>query len=333
MKIVLSAAMSRDGHLDDSSPQRLTFSCPEDLQAIQELRASCDAILVGANTIRRDNPSLVTRDDKLRQKRIAVGMQPDPVKVTITASGNIDAAAKFFTDGAGEKLVYHDGIMPMLTDLEKRGIKTLLVEGGANILRQFLTAGLFDECRIATAPMTINDTTAPRLPLDLLEKMTLTIKEETIGATSVTHYRPNEKALMARAVELSFCCPSSEKAFSVGAVIVAPDNTIITTGYSREWEGSWHAEEIAIEKARRAGADLRVAAIYSSMEPCHPRLSGKTSCADRIIAAGITRVVYCLAEPPLFVTCLGREHLSRMGVAVFRDDTLEPRARIANPVI
>ncbi len=107
MKIVLSAAMSRDGYLDDSSPQRLILSCPQDLQAIQELRASCDAILVGANTIRRDNPSLATRDDKLRQKRIAAGLLPDPMKVTITVSGNIDPAAKFFTDGAGGKGIYH----------------------------------------------------------------------------------------------------------------------------------------------------------------------------------------------------------------------------------
>lgn len=333
MKIVLSAAMSRDGYIDDSSPQRLILSCPEDLKAVQELRASCDAILVGANTIRRDNPSLITRDEGLRHKRITAGLPPDPVKVTITASGNIDPAAKFFTEGTGVKLVYRDGIMPMLADLEKRGIRTLLVEGGTNILTQFLTAGLFDECRIATAAITVNDTTAPRFPLKLLKEMAAPVKKEMIGATSITHYRPDEKALMAHAVELSFCCPPSEKAFSVGAIIVAPDGRVISTGYSREWEGSWHAEEIAIEKARKAGIDLRGAAIYSSMEPCHPRLSGKTSCADRIIAAGIARVVYCLAEPPLFVTCQGQEHLSQAGVRIDCDAALMTRARAANPAL
>jgi 5-amino-6-(5-phosphoribosylamino)uracil reductase len=219
----------------------------------------------------------------------------------------------------------------MLADLEKRGIKTLLVEGGAKILRQFLAAGLFDECRISTAPVTVNDCKAPRMPLELLKEMAAPLKQEIIGTTDITHYRPNEKALMARAVELSFCCPPSEKAFCVGAVIAAPDGTIIATGYSREWEGSWHAEEIAIEKAHRAGTDLHGMAIYSSMEPCHPRLSGKISCADHILAAGITRVIYCLQEPPIFVTCRSKEHLAQAGVSITCDSALAARARPANP--
>lgn len=59
MKVIVSTAVSSDGYLDDRSPDRLILSTPEDWAEVHRLRAACDAILVGAETIRRDNPSLL----------------------------------------------------------------------------------------------------------------------------------------------------------------------------------------------------------------------------------------------------------------------------------
>jgi 5-amino-6-(5-phosphoribosylamino)uracil reductase len=88
--------MSVDGRIDDTSPERLVLSGPADLARVDELRASCDAIVVGANTIRRDNPRLLIRDPELRARRVAAGRPEHPVRVTLTGTGELDPAARFF---------------------------------------------------------------------------------------------------------------------------------------------------------------------------------------------------------------------------------------------
>jgi riboflavin biosynthesis pyrimidine reductase/pyrimidine deaminase RibD-like protein len=88
--------MSVDGRIDDTSPERLVLSGPADLARVDELRASCDAIVVGANTIRRDNPRLLIRDPELRARRVAAGRPEHPVRVTLTGTGKLDPAARFF---------------------------------------------------------------------------------------------------------------------------------------------------------------------------------------------------------------------------------------------
>lgn len=123
--------------------------------------------------------------------------------------------------------------------------------------------------------------------------------------------------MLKEAVSCSKSCPVSGKAYSVGAIITDTNNKIIATGYSRETSDSVHAEESAINKAVEAGIDLKGTTIYSTMEPCGLRLSGKLCCADRIINAGIARVVYGIDEPPFFVSeTSGIDKLKSHGVIV-----------------
>ena len=56
--VLLSAAMSVDGYLDDTGPQRLLLSDAVDRDRVDEVRAGVDAILIGATTMRRDDPGL-----------------------------------------------------------------------------------------------------------------------------------------------------------------------------------------------------------------------------------------------------------------------------------
>jgi 5-amino-6-(5-phosphoribosylamino)uracil reductase len=84
--VILSCAVSADGYLDDASPRRLILSGPADLDRVDEVRAGCDAILVGAGTIRKDDPRLLVRDPRRRARRVARGLPEHPARVTLTAS-------------------------------------------------------------------------------------------------------------------------------------------------------------------------------------------------------------------------------------------------------
>ena len=153
--ILLSCSMSIDGYLDSATDERLLLSNEADFDRVDGVRAGCDAILVGAETVRRDNPRLMVRAESRRDDRAARGLRPSPVKVTVTAKGQLDADAKFFTTGDAEKLVYcasdtvdtvprrGSAAWPpwstaasrwtcawMTEDLYARGVCRLMVEGG-----------------------------------------------------------------------------------------------------------------------------------------------------------------------------------------------------------
>ena len=85
-----------------------------------------------------------------------------------------------------------------------------------------------------------------------------------------------------------------------------------------------------MDKAAAAGADLRGATLYSSLEPCSVRMSGRPPCAGRIAAARIARVVYAMAEPPLFVVCDGANELRLHGVEVVQLADLAAAAQEVN---
>ena len=94
--VLLSVAMSVDGCIDDATDARLILSNDADLDRVDEVRAGSDAILVGAGTIRRDNPALLVRSAARRSGRVARGLPASPARVTLTARGDLDPAARFF---------------------------------------------------------------------------------------------------------------------------------------------------------------------------------------------------------------------------------------------
>ena len=189
--VLLSCATSADGYLDDASPRRLILSGPADLDRVDEVRAGCDAIMVGAQTVRKDNPRLLIRDPRRRARRAVRGLPEHPARVTLTGTGDLDPRANFFAPGAprlvycatpalsraqanlGESAVLIDAGDPVsvnviLQDLSERSVARLLVEGGAQLLGEFLAQDLADEFHLAIAPFFLapqNPNTAPRLSL------------------------------------------------------------------------------------------------------------------------------------------------------------------------
>jgi 5-amino-6-(5-phosphoribosylamino)uracil reductase len=187
---LLSCGMSIDGYLDSIAPRRLELSNGADFDRVDAVRASCDAILVGAATVRSDNPRLLVRSETRRAERTGRGLPPSPIKVTLTAGCGLDPEADFFTAGETEKLVYCasprvpdarsrlggvatvvDGGEPIemrriSEDLGARGVQRLMVEGGGKVHTQFLTGNLADELQLVVAPFFVGDSRAPRFVRD-----------------------------------------------------------------------------------------------------------------------------------------------------------------------
>ncbi|MFE6270452.1 deaminase [Streptomyces goshikiensis] len=143
--------------------------------------------------------------------------------------------------------------------------------------------------------------------------------------------RDQDLRCMRRAIGLAALCPPVAGAYSVGAVIVAEDGTELAAGYSREADPREHAEEAALAKLPAGDPRLATATIYSSLEPCSQRSADRTPCTQRILQAGIPRVVIAWREPPLFVAdCVGVEQLAEAGVDVVELPELAEAARDAN---
>ena len=100
---LLSCGMSLDGYLDDASDERLLLSNDADFDRVDEVRAGCDAILVGAATVRNDDPRLLVRDPERVARRRAAGLPAQPLKVTVTDRAKLDPEARFFTAGDGRE--------------------------------------------------------------------------------------------------------------------------------------------------------------------------------------------------------------------------------------
>lgn len=178
--------MSIDGFIDDTTPERLLLSNDADFDRVDEVRASCDAILVGANTVRQDNPRLLVRSEERRTARLKESKAESPLKVVLAGGQHLDAKAKFFSTGDGPKVVYTASsnvefhraaigqaadvvgagdpvdLRRVLNDLAGRGVERLMVEGGSTIHTQFLAAGLVDELHLVIAPFFVGDDDAPR---------------------------------------------------------------------------------------------------------------------------------------------------------------------------
>lgn len=187
---LLSCGMSIDGYLDSATEKRLLLSNDADLDRVDAVRAACDAILVGAATVRNDNPRLLVRTQARQDERVARGLHPSPIKVTVTGGARLDPCANFFTIGDTEKLVYCarakvaeardrlglvatvvDGGQPVdmkriSEDLFARGVQRLMVEGGGMVHTQFLTADLADELQLVVAPFFVGDSRARRFVSD-----------------------------------------------------------------------------------------------------------------------------------------------------------------------
>jgi len=142
--VTVKLAMSLDGKICDNWGDSNWITCAASRKRTNEMRSSVDAIMVGAETVRKDNPSLLAR----------IRPNKDLIRVVITKSGKLPKKAQVFTDGKNPTLVFDDA-KKALRELGKTGVTSVLCEGGLKLATALADAGLVDEWLTVMAPVFI----------------------------------------------------------------------------------------------------------------------------------------------------------------------------------
>ncbi len=187
--ISINMAMTADGKITSALREEPRFASRYDKKIMDRLRAEADAVLVGAGTLRADDPPLHVRDPEMIAYRRSLGKPGGLVNVLVTASAAIDPRSRFFSDtNAADRIVATvedapadriDGLraiaevwtvgrgsvdLPeLLTRLKSRGIERLLVEGGGELNWGFVRDELVDELYVTIAPAILGGREAPTL--------------------------------------------------------------------------------------------------------------------------------------------------------------------------
>ena len=202
--VYANMAMTADGKITSAGRDYPRFTSPFDRRMMGRLRAEADAIIVGAGTLRADDPPMAIRNPELQSYRQRLGRADPPVEIVVSRTLSFDQKSSFFTDEAPRIIATIDdaprdrieelsqlatvwtlgqgqvNIPTLLERLTGRGIERLLLEGGAELNWAFLEADCLDELYMTIAPTLLGGRHAPtpfggdglpmseRRPLELL---------------------------------------------------------------------------------------------------------------------------------------------------------------------
>ncbi len=162
--VTVKLAMSLDGRICDAAGSARWISSAGSRRATGRLRERVDAVMVGAETVRKDNPSLLCHTKR----------NDDLWRVVVSRSGRLPKGAQVFTDEARERTLVFRDAAEAVRELGRRGFMHVLCEGGLGLARSLAAAGLVDEWIAVIAPLVIGDRPldkAVRLPgLDVIAK-------------------------------------------------------------------------------------------------------------------------------------------------------------------
>lgn len=186
--VFINAAMSTDGKTSTFERRQIRISSKEDLERVDELRASADTIMVGIGTVLADNPSLTVKSKERRAERVKQGREENPVIVIVDSSARTPIEAEVLKKGAGRRIIAVSSRAPeskvrelsrgaeiivagdrevdlerLMTELKKRGINTIMVEGGGTLNWSLIALGLVDEIHVYIGGIIIGGKAAPTL--------------------------------------------------------------------------------------------------------------------------------------------------------------------------
>ena len=190
--IILKWAESVNGKIGSNNNERILISNDYSNRLVHKWRSEEAAILVGTNTILKDNPSLTTR----------LWEGKNPVRIVIDRELKLSSSFKIF-DSKGDKIIFnsiknsteqnlrfikvqHENFLEeMIQGLYRNNILSVLVEGGAKTLQSFIDAGLWDEARVITNEKMIieNGNDAPEV------KNFLLINQEKYFSDLISYYQ------------------------------------------------------------------------------------------------------------------------------------------------
>ena len=142
--VTVKIAMSLDGRICDDWGGARWISSEGSRRFTGSLRERVDAIMVGAETVRRDDPSLLSHGRR----------NDDLIRVVVSRSGRLPKSAQVFSDGKNETLVFRDA-HKALVELGRRGAMHVLCEGGLRLATSLADSGLVDEWLAVVAPVVI----------------------------------------------------------------------------------------------------------------------------------------------------------------------------------
>ncbi|MEB2835982.1 MAG: dihydrofolate reductase family protein [Desulfurococcales archaeon] len=168
--VTVFATETLDGRLAPPGVGRYRLSCEDDFELQHRLRASSDAVAVGASTVILDNPRLTVRripgrnparvvfDASLKVPVSARVFDPPGRRILITSEGHDPAELAPYRERGVLVLEVRDSDpREALVRLRELGIKRLLVEGGGGLIGSLLVAGLVDYIRVTIAPRVLGD--------------------------------------------------------------------------------------------------------------------------------------------------------------------------------
>jgi diaminohydroxyphosphoribosylaminopyrimidine deaminase/5-amino-6-(5-phosphoribosylamino)uracil reductase len=143
--VIAKAAMTLDGHIN-SPPESRWITSEASRRDVMRLRGRVQAILVGGGTVRADDPQLTVRG-------IPGALQP--LRAVWTRSGQLPATARIFTDEHRARTVVFRAVSlrSTLRELGRRGVASVLLEGGAGLFGEAFDRGLVDEVCFYLAPV------------------------------------------------------------------------------------------------------------------------------------------------------------------------------------
>lgn len=173
--VTVNCAMTADGKLAGRRRKQVNISSPEDLARVKELRKSCDAILVGIGTVLSDDPHLTVKgslegENPARVVLDSMGRTPDDARVLDGMARTIIATAEDCEKEWANAEVIRVGkdrvdIGLLLTRLWEMGVKTLLVEGGGEVLWSFFSGRYVDRYSVYIGGKILGGRSAPT-PVD-----------------------------------------------------------------------------------------------------------------------------------------------------------------------
>lgn len=174
-KIILNCAASADGKIALPDRQNLKLSNKEDFERVHSLRNECDAILVGIGTVLEDNPSLtVNLEERIKTNPIRIILDtnyrtPKNAKVLDNKAETIIAIGENTESRTKDNIemircgIDKIDIEKLVNELGKKGIKSILVEGGETVMWSFLEKELFDEFNVFISSMIIGGESTPTI--------------------------------------------------------------------------------------------------------------------------------------------------------------------------
>ena len=174
--VIVKIAMTLDGKICDFNGDAKWISSADARRKTGLLRERVDAIMVGAHTVRMDNPSLLSHGEE----------NPDLIRVVVSRSGDLPRNAQIFTDGKNKTLVFDDA-KKALEELGKMGVTSVLCEGGFELASYLALEGLVSHNHAA---LTCTDLHAGREKHTIAERLKILAQKSDVTTADLSSIAP-----------------------------------------------------------------------------------------------------------------------------------------------